>query len=184
MHYPERADTIFAFLTPYEKQTLYRLARSLPARAQLVEIGSYLGGSSCCLAAGIIGKGSLLHCIDTFMSDHITGEERRDTYPQFAENTAPYKEVIQVHRGLSSAVAHEFTEPLDLLFVDGDHSWEGVTTDLNLYLPLLKDHAIVVMHNSAHPPVKRAIEQYILPRESQRLEHLPNMYAAHIRRNI
>ena len=147
IHYPERANQIFAFLTPYEKQALYRLARSLPPHAQLVEIGSYLGGSSCCLAAGIAGKDSILHCVDTFMSDHITGEDRQDTYTQFKENIAPYQQAIQVHRGLSSDVFTEFIQPLDLLFIDGDHSWEGVTTDLRLYLPLLKNDGILIMHD-------------------------------------
>jgi len=181
IRYPQRADHIFAYLTAYEKQTLYRLARNLPPHAQLAEIGSFQGGSSCCLAAGIMGKNSVLHCIDTFMADNMNAENRRDTYTVFCENTQPYSDVIRVHKGYSYDVADEFTEPLDLLFVDGDHSWEGVTTDLKLYAPKMKNGAVLVMHDTAYPPVQKALAEIVLPAEIERLAILPNMYAGRVR---
>ena len=179
--YPKSVDKIFAFLTIHEKQTLYRLARALPPNAQLVEIGSYLGGSSCCLAAGIMGKQSELHCIDTFMADNVNSEDRHDTFTQFTANTQPYAEAIRVHRGFSYDVVGEIAGPIDLLFVDGDHSWEGVTQDLKLYIPLMKTDGILILHDSAYPPVQRALKEIVLPAESQRLATLPNMYAGRIR---
>jgi len=156
------------------------LAKSLPLGAQLVEIGSYQGGSSCCLAAGILAKEATLHCVDTFMTDNVNAEGRHDTYPQFEANTRSYAQVIQAHRGFSYDLASSFTQPLDLLFVDGDHSWEGVTTDLKLYIPLMKENAILVMHDTAYPPVRRALTEIVLPAEVERLAALPNMYATRI----
>src|SRR5215813_5552586 len=114
--YPKSIDDVFAFLTVYEKQTLYRLAKSLPPGAQLAEIGSYVGASSCCLAAGIEGKGSQLHCIDTFMSDAVSGTNQEDTFAQFQANTKAYAALIQIHRGYSHQVVSDFRpSSLDLL---------------------------------------------------------------------
>lgn len=132
------------------------------------------------MAAGIQQSGGTLHCIDTFMADNMNAEARHDTYTRFAENTAPYADNIQVHQGYSYDVVGDFQPPIHLLFVDGDHEWEGVTKDLELYLPLLEPGGILVMHDTAYPPVRRALEEIILPKETARLVNLPNMYAGRI----
>lgn len=36
---------------------------------------------------------------------------------------------------------------LDLLFIDGDHSYEGVSTDFKLYSPLVRKGGIIVFHD-------------------------------------
>jgi predicted O-methyltransferase YrrM len=38
-------------------------------------------------------------------------------------------------------------EPLDVLFIDGDHSYEGVSTDFELYRPLVRPGGIVAFHD-------------------------------------
>ncbi len=179
--YPRSIDGIHALLTALEKQVLYRLAGSHPPGARLVEIGSYLGGSSSCLAAGVAGKGSVLHCVDTFMAENVSEGAHQDTFAMFAAHTRRYAKQIQVHRGFSHEVVGEVPRPVDLLFIDGDHSWEGVTRDLRLYVPLLKEDGILILHDSAHPPIAQAIREFILPIERQRLAVLPNLYAARVR---
>lgn len=42
---------------------------------------------------------------------------------------------------------HLGTEKLDLLFIDGDHSYEGVTADFRAYTPLVREGGIVVCHD-------------------------------------
>lgn len=37
--------------------------------------------------------------------------------------------------------------PLDLLFIDGDHSYEGVSADFQLYSPLVRRGGLVVFHD-------------------------------------
>jgi len=42
---------------------------------------------------------------------------------------------------------------LDLLFIDGDHSYEGIKKDFELYSPLVKNGRIIVFHDIVpHPP--------------------------------
>jgi cephalosporin hydroxylase len=36
---------------------------------------------------------------------------------------------------------------LDLLFIDGDHSFEGVAADFNNYSPLVKNNGLILFHD-------------------------------------
>ncbi len=38
-------------------------------------------------------------------------------------------------------------EPVDLLFIDGDHSYEGVAADYRLYHPLVRPGGLIVFHD-------------------------------------
>lgn len=42
------------------------------------------------------------------------------------------------------------TEPYDFLFIDGDHSFEGVTKDWEMYRPLVHKGGIVVFHDACY----------------------------------
>lgn len=41
---------------------------------------------------------------------------------------------------------------LDLLFIDGDHSYKGVKNDFELYSPIIKDGGIICFHDIVHHP--------------------------------
>lgn len=44
-------------------------------------------------------------------------------------------------------------EPLDLLFIDGDHTYDGVKADFEMYAPLVKPGGLIVLHDIvAHDP--------------------------------
>jgi predicted O-methyltransferase YrrM len=38
-------------------------------------------------------------------------------------------------------------EPLDVLFIDGDHSYEGVRRDFELYSPLVRSSGLIALHD-------------------------------------
>jgi predicted O-methyltransferase YrrM len=43
--------------------------------------------------------------------------------------------------------------PLDLLFIDGDHTYNGVKQDFEMYSPFVKSGGIVAFHDIVkHPP--------------------------------
>ena len=47
------------------------------------------------------------------------------------------------------------TMPIDFLFIDGDHTYEGVKKDFKMYSPLVKKGGIIAFHDIAmHPPEK------------------------------
>lgn len=46
-------------------------------------------------------------------------------------------------------------EPLDYLFIDGDHTYDGVKQDFELYSPLVRKGGVIALHDVAeHPPSK------------------------------
>lgn len=167
-------------LTSEEKLVLLSLAKA--SEGIYVEIGSFLGASSCFISEGIrqSGKDSQLYCIDTWENDAMS-EGNRDTYAEFLRNTIKYKKFIRPLRGWSYEVAKNFDQPIDLIFIDGDHSYEGVKEDVDLWLPKLNSGAIVVMHDIGWAEgVQRIVKEKITPVAISE-DRLPNMYCARIR---
>jgi len=109
-----------------EAVALYREALSLPREAAVVEIGSFCGKSSCFLAEGLDPL-SRLYCIDTW---------ERGTAEIFVRNTQPYRDIVIPLSGRSADI--QWDNNIDLLFIDGDHEYAGIKTDINKYLPFTK----------------------------------------------
>lgn len=167
---------IFTHLTRAERLLLYHLALQQPANARILEVGSYLGASACFLVAAAMEIGGKVHCVDTWQNEAMT-EGSRDTWAEFQINTAPYALMIIPHRGRSVDVAQTFKERLDLLFLDGDHSYEGCRADVLAWLPHLKPGGIIVMHDYAWAEgVKRVVAQLLVPRQRDAGHIFQNTY--------
>ena len=95
---------------------LYRLGLKQLPGSVFVEIGSYLGSSSCFLAAAAseIRGGTKVHCVDTWKNEGMT-EGQRDTWSEFQTNTLRYLTIIVPHRGHSVKIAGNFNKKIDLL---------------------------------------------------------------------
>lgn len=167
---------IKSHLTFHERVFLYQLAND---KMLILEIGSYIGASACCFGAAMkkIGTGKLF-CIDTWKNDAMS-EGNWDTYAEFINNTALFAEFIVPVRGFSTEVVEQVadqTTTLDLLFIDGDHSYEGVKADWEAYKHFLKPGSIIVFHDWGWAEgVKRVIEEDVKPLVSH-FDSLPNMW--------
>lgn len=142
------AEKIFTHLTSQEKRRLFDAAYSVQS-GYAVEIGSFVGASSCFIAAGL-KQNSKLICIDTWENDAMS-EGKRDTLKEFSRNTKRFSHKLIPVRGYSQNVVNEVrktTDEISLLFIDGDHSYEGCKRDVDLYLPLVKSGGIVIFHDS------------------------------------
>ena len=179
-----REAAITTHLTNAEKFELYRLAGKYAGMAA-VEIGSYLGASSCFIAAGIrkSRKKSKLFCIDTWHNDSMT-EGRRDTFAEFKKNTEQYREIIVPLKGLSTEVipkAGEHFQKIDFLFIDGDHSYNACKKDWDLCGSLLQEGSVVVFHDTGWAEgVQRVVREDVAPKAS-REGRLPNLYWAELK---
>jgi len=47
---------------------------------------------------------------------------------------------------------------IDVLFIDGDHSYEGVKRDFNLYSPFVKENGIIAFHDIVPHPLNKNIQ--------------------------
>ena len=147
-----------------------------------VEIGSYLGASSCFIAAGIkrAGGASKLYCVDTWLNDSMT-EGGRDTYGEFLKNTSKYKEFIIPLRNTSEAASKIFDDKINFLFIDGDHSYEFVKDDIDSWLQKLNSGAVVIFHDYGWAEgVKKAVDENIKPIVSE-ANSLPNMWWGYLK---
>jgi len=176
--HPGKAWKIHTHLTRYERLMLYKLGRAQPHGAVMVEIGSYLGASSCFLAAAAFEiQGAKLHCVDTWENEGMS-EGSRDTWQNFQLNTKEYHHLIEPHRGRSVDIARTFTHRIDLIFIDGDHSYEGCHQDVRSWLPLLKAEGCILLHDFGWAEgVQRVVNEDLRPLV-KREGKLPNLYWA------
>ena len=172
---------IFTHLTKNERTILYWLGLQCPKGSRFVEIGSYLGASSCFLGAAARERMGTLHCVDTWLN-HKMSEGQRDTWGEFLRNTERYREVIQTHRGWSEDVAREFTQGIDLLFIDGDHSYEGCRRDVEAWLPKLISGGYVVFHDYDAGTVRAVVEELVCPISAGNIGLLNRTYWTQIER--
>lgn len=165
---------------------LHKCAGALPPKAVAVEIGSYLGASSCFIADGIRKRGGTLYCIDTWENQTMP-EGERDTYDEFIRNTEKYRDIIVPVRGWSSEVAAAMKERInriDLLLIDGDHSYEACRSDWACYSPFLEKGSVVVFHDTGWADgVNQVIAESVV-RVSDKLLDLPNMKAFKMRQEV
>jgi predicted O-methyltransferase YrrM len=170
------AFAIPSHLTVQERIALSRLAAS---KRQVLEIGSYVGASACCFGAAQLDAGfGRIYCIDTWTNDAMS-EGARDTYAEFIENTSPFSRFILPLRGFSIDMfdqVRSLTDHLELLFIDGDHSYEGVKSDWEAYKHLLRPGSIVVFHDWGWAEgVRRVVTEDVSPWVTNSGD-LPNMW--------
>jgi hypothetical protein len=67
---------------------------------------------------------------------------------------------VKIICGKSSVVGRDFQQPVDLLHIDGDHSYEGVKGDLAAWLPRMRPGSCVIFHDTeSFPGVRRAFDE-------------------------
>jgi predicted O-methyltransferase YrrM len=129
---------------------LYGLARSLKPKV-CVEIGSARGKSACAVGLALRRNGGgRLYAIDphrpTSWNDTDSVDSLGILQRHLRESGAA--EHVEILRQTSAEAAQAWNRPIDLLFIDGDHSYEGVKADWELFLPHLTPWATVVFHDT------------------------------------
>jgi predicted O-methyltransferase YrrM len=156
----ERALQIEGFTKQSELELLQRLAADMPAGAQVVEVGSWLGRSTTAIAAGLEKvEGCRLYAVDTFGGDPgwapllAPTEARRE----FERNTAdiPFLEVVQ-QPSVQAAEAFEDAS-LDWVFIDALHDYHSVRDDIAAWGPKLKHRGLISGHDYGRAGVTDAV---------------------------
>ena len=114
-----------------------------------------LGERPNCLHSGDSEFNSLLLiCIDTFEGNHddhlpevYTYPKTHDMYAEFVKNTAPFDNIEVLRMRSDDAYEQIEDNSLDLLFIDGDHSYECIKSDLLLYKNKVKRRGILLLHD-------------------------------------
>lgn len=149
-----RYRSIPGFLSALEAIALYRIARRLPQKATVVEIGSWKGKSTFCLAKGL--KSGRVYAIDPF---DASGDAESALVYEANKGGAPLLQQFQeymrqggvLHKieplvGTSSNFLQSFTS-IDLLFIDGDHSIAGCDFDYSHFSPHIAKGGYIAFHD-------------------------------------
>jgi predicted O-methyltransferase YrrM len=137
--------------SPAESQLLADLARD---RSTAVEIGVYEGSSAVVLAGALPATGAL-HLIDPFGESStllpgwagVEGATRR-VVARAARRRPDGGPHLIWHVERSEDAAATWREPVDLVFIDGDHSEAGCRLDWELWNPFVASGGVVVFHDA------------------------------------
>lgn len=142
-------------------ELLRRLAAQVPSGQVIVEIGAYLGRSTCYLASGARAGVPVLS-IDPHglagsergRGGRFAGDEVRERY---LANIAGYDAVVPIRALGKDAPLPDL--PVGLLWVDGDHSLAAVREDVRRFAPLVASGGYIALDDymTWHPGVNEVV---------------------------
>jgi predicted O-methyltransferase YrrM len=127
-----------------EAAYLWKLVRGLDPGV-LVEIGRFLGGSTFLIAAAM-GEGSRLVSYDLHVKGGSGGERDRELREALRDSGLAGRVELVVG---DSRTAPAPEQPCALVFVDGDHSYEGVRADFERWRGLIAPGGHLLFHDAA-----------------------------------
>jgi predicted O-methyltransferase YrrM len=157
-----------------EAAMLYGAARAVTRGkpdACIVEIGSWKGRSTIALARGVVdgGRGGTVYAIDPHEVQPWSAFRAVDRMPDMLRNLsiAGIMDVVHPIRCTGHVARPRFADgSVDLLFVDGDHSYEGVIEDIEDWSSSLRSGSTVAFHDYRMPGVAQALVERVLRRGS------------------
>lgn len=159
-----------------EALTLYDLAKKCPKDCCIVEIGSFKGKSTCCLALGSMeGNRSQVFSIDPHRGSpdifKLLNCKSIDTYSTFLENLETFKvsEIVTSIRMTSKEASCTFSTPIGLLFIDGRHEFEFVQEDFNLWAPKIAVGGIIAFHDCTESSGPQKVVDHLIQMPNYKL---------------
>jgi predicted O-methyltransferase YrrM len=133
-------------LTEAERTAVAKHARN---RRRLVEIG-VMHGATTRLLCDVKAPDGVVYGIDPFQAGRLgISFERLIAIREVRRSGKPG---VRFLRALSTDAAVGWTTPIDFLFIDGDHSWQGISDDWRLWAPWISPGGIVALHDSCSVP--------------------------------
>lgn len=138
--------------------------------SHFVEVGSFKGRSSVCMAVNIINsnKDIRFDCVDTWKGSEehqkdgiaedadVVGDTLHET---FVKSIASVKDYINPYQTTSREASklHEY-ESLDFVFIDGSHDFGNVLNDIRSWAPKIKMGGTLAGHDFGHEGVGLAVD--------------------------
>jgi predicted O-methyltransferase YrrM len=134
-----------------------------------VELGTWLGASAIPVALAIRRWGGTLTCVDTWAGDVSFHPERRAMTPWMLVSCA--RNLVEAGVGADVRLipattrdaAARWTQPIDSLYIDADHTYDGVRADLEAWAPFVVRGGLLLGDDYGHhlfPGVKQAWDEF------------------------
>lgn len=162
------AQTIVGWMETEELLWIIRTASSLKHGAAMVEIGAWCGRST--MAAGLaLPQSSSLHVVDPMLSGYGANHlQKGDSAPEHLKITLSFLKKlrpdldVRLYVGNSKQAAPHLPRAVDVLFIDGDHSYDWVKHDCLLANEVVKPGGLICGHdygNRTDPGVAKAVDE-------------------------
>lgn len=162
--------------TEAEEAALLELTRKyVPEKdGVIVELGVEYGRSTAQFAhAATHKKDTRIVSVDLYPDDHPIARMYGGLLNVWKNNLAEAGVIgLNIYlvpvRGVSWEIGKEWSEPIDLLFIDAGHTYEEVSKDIAAWVDHVKAGGVIVFHDyakdeNAHPlhhEVKRAVDEW------------------------
>lgn len=143
-----------------------------------LEVGCWTGCSTCIIGSRLRIYDGILYCVDNFTggkekSSLVPIAEKYNIKSLFLSNIewAELNNTIKLlYMNSREASKHFLDEELDFIFLDGDHSYDGVSQDINLFYPKLKTNGIICGHDF-YGDVSDGLTRSVIEHFNGRFEH-------------
>ncbi len=158
----------FGFLRLIEVKAIEDAVNSFPPNPHIVNIGAGAGTSGLAI---IQRPDAFLTTID-IRQDSPLGSMQSELNA-FNKSDIDYKSRHKQILKDSKQVAKEWTKKVDMVFIDGDHSYEGASGDIAGWIPHIKKGGLMLIHDynaGPWPSVCRAVDELLREYEQYCLE--------------
>lgn len=134
-------------------------------KRRLVEIGVHQGVTTRCLA-GVMAPDGEYFAVDPYFPGRLgMNFNRWIALNEVARGSGGQVQWVQATGADAVRDARLQGRPVDFLFIDGDHSYEGLRSDWEAWRPMIAPSGIVALHDTRgnHFGCQKYMEDVILP---------------------
>lgn len=152
-----------------EREEMIRLAQGVKAGGRIVEIGGLYGGMTAVLA--LANPEARVTVVDEFSWSPLEDRPKASA-AQLLENVKRAGVTnVDVVTGDSRRIGKTWKDAIDLLWIDGGHSYEFVKSDLDKFG---KHAGVIALHDYDNPfweSIRRAVEDYLKDHPEWMFDH-------------
>ncbi len=133
--------------TSQQMEFLYKLSYETKGTGEIVEIGTNIGKTAIALAYGQkVKKGKPIHSIDIYEHPDIVKNLELGGVSDYVNRI-----VLPSHK-----IAGKWDKLIELLWIDGDHSYKGVCSDIKNWTPFVIPGGLIALHD--YPGHRNSLE--------------------------